>query len=166
MTILAIAQIGTPILRERARDVAADELRSAEVQQFIDDLVETMRDANGAGLAATQVYRGLRICAIEVEDNPRYPYKPKIPLTVLVNPVLTPLSNAMFDNYEGCLSVPDLRGVVPRHAEIRVQALDRLGAPIDREVRGITAGTFQHEVDHLDGMLSLHLESFRTSSRA
>ena len=153
MTILAIAQIGTPILRERARDVGADELRSAEVQQFIDDLVETMRDANGAGLAATQVYRGLRICAIEVENNPRYPYKPKIPLTVLVNPVLTPLSNETFDNYEGCLSVPDLRGVVPRHAEIRVQALDRLGAPIDREVRGITAGTFQHEVDHLDGKL-------------
>ncbi len=153
MTILAIAQIGTPILRERAREVTADELRSAELQRFIDDLVEAMRDANGAGLAATQVYRGLRICAIEVGDNPRYPYKPKIPLTVLVNPVLTPLSGDMFDNYEGCLSVPDLRGLVPRHAEIRVQALDRHGAPIDREVRGITAGTFQHEVDHLDGKL-------------
>jgi peptide deformylase len=153
MTILAIAQIGTPILRERAREVTADELRSVEVQQFVDDLVETMRDANGAGLAATQVYRGLRICAIEVANNPRYPYKPKIPLTVLVNPVLTPLSNEMFDNYEGCLSVPDLRGVVPRHAELRVQALDRHGNAIDREVRGITAGTFQHEVDHLDGKL-------------
>lgn len=153
MTILAIAQIGTPILRERAREVTADELRSAEVQQFVDDLVETMRDANGAGLAATQVYRGLRICAIEVANNPRYPYKPKIPLTVLVNPVLTPLSSDMFDNYEGCLSVPDLRGVVPRHAELRVQALDRHGNAIDREVRGITAGTFQHEVDHLDGKL-------------
>jgi peptide deformylase len=153
MTILAIAQIGTPILRERAREVTADELRSDDVQRFVDDLVETMRDANGAGLAATQVYRGLRICAIEVANNPRYPYKPKIPLTVLVNPVLTPLSNEMFDNYEGCLSVPDLRGVVPRHAELRVQALDRHGNAIDREVRGITAGTFQHEVDHLDGKL-------------
>ena len=153
MTIIAIAQIGTPILRERAREVTADELRSDDVQRFIDDLVETMRDANGAGLAATQVYRGLRICAIEVANNPRYPYKPKIPLTVLVNPVLTPLSSEMFDNYEGCLSVPDLRGAVPRHAELRVQALDRHGNAIDREVRGITAGTFQHEVDHLDGKL-------------
>jgi peptide deformylase len=153
VTILAIAQIGTPILRERAREVTPGELRSADVQQFIDDLVETMRDASGAGLAATQVYRGLRICAIEVQDNPRYPYKPRIPLTVLVNPVLTPLSPATFENYEGCLSVPDLRGVVPRHAEIRVQALDREGNAIDREVRGITAGTFQHEVDHLDGRL-------------
>lgn len=153
MTILSIAQIGTPVLRERAREVGADELRSAEVQHFIDDLVETMRDANGAGLAAPQVYRGLRICAIEVENNPRYPYKPKIPLTILVNPVLTPLSVDTFDNYEGCLSVPDLRGVVPRHAELRVQALDRQGNAIDREVRGITAGTFQHEVDHLDGKL-------------
>ena len=153
MTIIAIAQIGTPILRERAREVTADELRSDDVQRFIDDLVETMRDANGAGLAATQVYRGLRICAIEVANNPRYPYKPKIPLTVLVNPVLTPLSSEMFDNYEGCLSVPDLRGVVPRHAELHVQALDRHGNAIDREVRGITAGTFQHEVDHLDGKL-------------
>jgi peptide deformylase len=153
MTILSIAQIGTPILRERAREVAPDELRSAEVQRFVDDLVETMRDANGAGLAAPQVYRGLRICAIEVEDNPRYPYKPRIPLTILVNPVLTPLSGETFDNYEGCLSVPDLRGVVPRHAELRVQALDRHGHAIDREVRGITAGTFQHEVDHLDGKL-------------
>jgi peptide deformylase len=153
VTILAIAQIGTPILRERAREVTAEELRSDEVQRFVDDLVETMRDANGAGLAAPQVYRGLRICAIEVADNPRYPYKPRIPLTVLVNPVLTPLAGEMFDNYEGCLSVPDLRGVVPRHAELRVQALDRHGNAIDREVRGITAGTFQHEVDHLDGKL-------------
>jgi peptide deformylase len=163
MTILAIAQVGTPILRERAREVAPDELRTAEVQCFVDDLVETMRDANGAGLAATQVYRGLRICAIEVENNPRYPYKPRIPLTVLVNPVLTPLSSDTFENYEGCLSVPDLRGVVRRHAEIRVQALDRGGNAIDREVRGITAGTFQHEVDHLDGKLFLDRVTDTTS---
>jgi peptide deformylase len=153
VTILAIAPIGTPILREPAREVTPEELRSAAMQTFIDDLVETMRDANGAGLAATQVYRGVRICALEVADNPRYPYKPRVPLTILVNPVLTPLSGEMFDNYEGCLSVPDLRGVVQRHAEIRVQALTRDGTPIDAEVRGITAGTYQHEVDHLDGKL-------------
>lgn len=153
MTLLKIAQIGTPILRERAREVTREELESPAFQQFVDDLVETMRDASGAGLAAIQVYNPIRVCAIEVGDNPRYPYKPKIPLTVLVNPVLTPLSDERFDNYEGCLSVPDLRGVVSRYAELRVQAWDRHGNAIDREVRGITAGTFQHEVDHLDATL-------------
>ncbi len=153
MTILKIAQIGTPVLRERAREVSREEVGSPEFQQFVDDLVETMRDAQGAGLAAIQVYRPIRVVAIEVGDNPRYPYKPKVPLTILVNPVLTPLSEERFDNYEGCLSVPDLRGVVSRFAELRVQAWDRHGNAIDEEVRGITAGTFQHEVDHLDGKL-------------
>jgi peptide deformylase len=131
--------------------VTREELASPELQQFIDDLVETMRDAQGAGLAAIQVHRAIRVVAIEVGDNPRYPYKPKVPLTILVNPVLTPLSEERFDNYEGCLSVPDLRGVVSRFAELRVQAWDRHGTAIDKEVRGVTAGTFQHEVDHLDG---------------
>jgi hypothetical protein len=88
---------------------------------------------------------------MEVKDNPRYPYKPNIPLTILVNPVLTPLSETKFENFEGCLSVPDLRGIVRRHVELRVQAWDRLGNPIDAEVRGITAGTYQHECDHLAG---------------
>jgi peptide deformylase len=153
MTLLKIAQVGAPVLRQRAREVTPEQLASPQIQTFIDDLVETMRDASGAGLAAIQVYRPIRIVAIEVHDNPRYPYKPNIPLTILVNPVLTPLSSERFDNYEGCLSVPDLRGVVSRHAELRVQALDRHGDAIDTEVRGITAGTFQHEVDHLDGTL-------------
>lgn len=153
MTLLKIAQVGAPVLRQRARELTEDELARPELQTFIDDLVETMHDASGAGLAAIQVYRPIRVVAIEVHDNPRYPYKPNIPLTILVNPVLTPLSQERFDNYEGCLSVPDLRGVVSRYAELRVQALDRHGTPIDTEVRGITAGTFQHEVDHLDGTL-------------
>lgn len=153
MTILKIAPIGTPVLRQRAREVTAQELSTPALQAFIDDLVETMHDAAGAGLAAIQVYRPIRIVAIEVRDNPRYPYKPNIPLTILVNPVLTPLSEERFDNYEGCLSVPDLRGVVSRFAELRVQALDRHGAPVDTVVRGVTAGTFQHEADHLDGTL-------------
>lgn len=153
MTLLQIAQIGAPVLRERAREVTREELDTPEFQRFVDDLIATMRDANGAGLAAIQVHHPIRVCAIEVGDNPRYPYKPRIPLTVLVNPVLTPLSDARFDNYEGCLSVPDLRGVVSRFAELHVRAWDRHGNPIDREVRGITAGTFQHEVDHLDATL-------------
>jgi peptide deformylase len=153
MAVLEILQIGHPFLRVPAREVSRDELRTAATQGFIDDLIETMRAANGAGLAATQVHRDLRICAIEVGDNPRYPYKPKVPLTVLVNPVLEPMSGSTFDNYEGCLSVPNLRGLVPRHAELRVRALDREGRAIDTVIRGITAGTYQHECDHLDGRL-------------
>jgi peptide deformylase len=155
MTLRKIAQIGHPVLRRRARELTMDELRSDAVQRFIDDLIDTMHDASGAGLAANQVYEPIRVCAIEVRDNPRYPYKPNIPLTVLVNPVIQPLSDATFENYEGCLSVPDLRGVVRRHAEIRVRAWDREGTEIDRVVRGITAGTFQHECDHLEGKLFL-----------
>ena len=153
MAVLPILHIGHPTLRQRAREVTPGELAGAETQQFIDDLVETMRHANGAGLAAIQVDRLVRVCAIEVKDNPRYPYKPNVPLTILVNPVLTPIGGATFDNYEGCLSVPNLRGLVQRHAEIHVTGLTREGEPIDRIVRGITAGTFQHEVDHLDGLL-------------
>jgi peptide deformylase len=154
MTLLKIATIGEPILRAPARDLAVDELKSERWQIFIDDLIETMRDADGAGLAAPQVFAGVRIAAIEVRgDNPRYPYKPPIPLTVIVNPRITALDGETFNNYEGCLSVPDLRGSVLRHARIRVQYIDRTGAAHDIEVRGVTAGTFQHECDHLDGKI-------------
>lgn len=153
MTLLKIATVGHPVLRTVAREVSREELLSARMQRFIDDLVETMRDANGAGLAANQIHEPVQIAAIEVGDNPRYPYKPKIPLTVLVNPTIEPLDDETFDNYEGCLSVPDLRGVVPRYVRIRVRAWDRYGAEIDRVVEGLSAGTFQHECDHLQGRL-------------
>ncbi len=123
------------------------------MQSFIDDLIETMHDANGAGIAANQVYEPVRICALHVQNNPRYPYKPNIPLTVLVNPVIEKLSEETFDNYEGCLSVPNLRGVVPRVVHIRVTAQDRMAQPLSFEVKGLTAGTYQHELDHLDGLL-------------
>jgi peptide deformylase len=155
MAILKIASIGHPVLREVAKTLTRDELLSTEMQTFIDDLVETMRDANGAGLAAPQVHRSVAICAIEVKDNPRYPYKPNIPLTVLVNPELTPLGDETFLNYEGCLSVPNLRGEVRRAARLRVKAWDRRGEPIDLEVAGLSAGTYQHEVDHLLGKVFL-----------
>lgn len=153
MAILKVAQIGHPVLRQQARPVTREELLTREFQAFIDSMIETMRDAAGAGLAANQVHNPVQVCVMEVKDNPRYPYKPNIPLTVLVNPVLTPLGEARFENFEGCLSVPDLRGVVRRFIELRVQAWDRFGEPIDMEVRGITAGTFQHECDHLAGAL-------------
>lgn len=163
MTVLPIATVGHPELRIVAKEVTRNELVSAETQAFIDDLVETMRAANGAGLAATQVLRHQRICAVEVDNNPRYPYKPQVPLTILVNPVLTPLDDDLFLNMEGCLSVPGIRGGVPRHTRIHVTALDRHGNDIDAEIRGITAATYQHEVDHLDGLLFLdRVEDSRT----
>ncbi|HET6613178.1 MAG TPA: peptide deformylase [Kofleriaceae bacterium] len=148
-----VLDIGHPILRQKARDVGADELSSPAIQSLIDDLIATMRAKNGAGLAANQIGELVRICVIEVKDNPRYPYKPNIPLTVLVNPIITPLAAETFASYEGCLSVPNLRGVVNRHVAVRVTALDRFGEAIDLSVRGLSAGTYQHEVDHLDGVL-------------
>jgi peptide deformylase len=153
MAIRKIAQIGHPVLRQRAREVTREELASPTVQRLIDDLVDTMRDADGAGLAAIQIYETVRIAVIEVRNNARYPYKPQIPLTVLVNPVLTPVGDETFDNYEGCLSVPNLRGMVKRAVHVRVQAWDRDGNAMDEIVHGLKAGTYQHEVDHLDGRI-------------
>ena len=152
---LRIAQIGHPILRQPTRMLTREELLSEEIQSFLDDLVETMREASGAGLAANQVYQSLRICAVEVRNNSRYPYRPNIPLTILVNPILTPASDETFVNYEGCLSVPNLRGQVRRHCEVHVEALDREGNSISTVVKGMTAATYQHEVDHLDGKIFL-----------
>lgn len=155
MALRKIATVGHPILREPAREIAAEQLAQPQMQDFIDDLVATMRDANGAGLAAPQVYEPVRICAIEVSNNPRYPYKPDIPLTILVNPRIRPQTDATFENYEGCLSVPNLRGRVRRFCAIEVEAWDRYGEPIRFAARGLTAGTYQHELDHLDGVLFL-----------
>ena len=152
---LRIAQIGHPILRQPTRMLTREELLSEEIQSFLDDLVETMREASGAGLAANQVYQSLRICAVEVRNNSRYPYRPNIPLTILVNPILTPASDETFVNYEGCLSVPNLRGQVRRHCEVHVDALDREGNSISTVVKGMTAATYQHEVDHLEGKIFL-----------
>jgi peptide deformylase len=149
LTERGIVKIGHPVLRQ-----VAEPVEPSDVQPLIDDLIDTMRAANGAGLAANQIGEPVQVCVIEVRPgNPRYPYKPVIPLTVLVNPVLEPLSAETFANYEGCLSVPDLRGVVDRFVELRLRAVDREGAPIDTVVRGLSAGTFQHEVDHLNGRL-------------
>ena len=155
MTVLPIVTAGDPVLRERARDVTPDELRSPEVQRLIDDMIETMRAAGGAGLAANQVGELLRVFVVEVDGNPRYPYKPDVPLTVAVNPVVEPLDDETAAINEGCLSVPGLRGEVDRHLRVRVRRLDRDGTPHDEARLGLTAGTFQHELDHLDGVLFL-----------
>jgi peptide deformylase len=149
-----IVEIGHPVLRERARELTPDQLGSAEVQRLIDDMIETMRAANGAGLAANQVGEAVRVAVVEVRPgNPRYPYKPPIPLTVIVNPSVEPLDDEVEQINEGCLSVPNLRGEVPRHVNIRVRYVDREGNEHEEVRRGLTAGTFQHELDHLDGVL-------------
>ena len=155
MAVREILTVGHPLLRERAREVSVEGLRSTEVQQVIDDLIDTMRHANGAGIAAPQIGVPLRITTIEVNENPRYPYKPKIPLTVVVNPVIDFLDGETVEINEGCLSVPNLRGTVSRYVNIRVRWLDREGHEHDEIKRGLTAGTFQHESDHLDGTLFL-----------
>jgi peptide deformylase len=125
-----------------------------------------MRSSSGAGLAANQVGSLRRIAVVEVPEggNPRYPYKPPIPLTVMVNPVLEPVGDETFSVNEGCLSVPGLRGTLERHARVRVRYLDRDGDPKQLEVAGLTAGTFQHEVDHLDGVLFVDRADPRTLS--
>ena len=156
MSVLPIATVGHPVLRERAREVTSEELRSPAVQRLIDDMIETMRAASGAGLAANQVHELLRIAVIEVrEGNPRYPYKPPIPLTMIVNPAIEPAGDETIEINEGCLSVPDLRGTLDRFEAVRVRWVDRDGAEHEEVRRGLTAGTFQHEVDHLDGVLFL-----------
>ena len=151
-----IVTVPAAVLRERAREVTPIELASPAVQELIDDMIETMRAASGAGLAAPQIGELLRIAVIEVAGrNERYPYKPPIALTVIVNPVIEPLDGERFEINEGCLSVPDRRGVVARHVNVRLRYLDRDGAEREDVRRGLTAGTFQHEVDHLDGILFL-----------
>jgi peptide deformylase len=148
-----ITQIGNPVLRQRAAEISREELLTGEMQQLIDDMIETKRGANGAGIAANQVNELKRIFVVENCQNPRYPYKPEYPLTVMVNPQVEFLTEARFPNYEGCLSIPNLRGVVSRCPHVRVSGWDREGKPVLFEVKGISAGTFQHELDHLDGIL-------------
>ena len=163
MSVREIATVGHPVLRERAREVSEEELRSPELQTLIDDMTDTMRNASGAGLAANQVHDLHRVAVVEVrEGNPRYPYKPPVPLTVIVNPEIEPLDDETFAVNEGCLSVPGLRGELPRHVSIRVRCLDREGREHTEVRRGLTAGTFQHEVDHLDGILFVDRADPRT----
>lgn len=163
MSLIPIREIGDPVLRRPTKPVERHELASNACQRFIDDLVETMRHAGGAGIAANQVGDGRRICAIEIADNPRYPYKPAHPLTILVNPVMAWASEEVYWNNEGCLSVPDLRGDLHRSIEVHVRAWDRNGVSVEHRFRGLTAGTAQHELDHLDGGLFVdRVEDTRT----
>jgi peptide deformylase len=160
VAIRKIAQLGEPLLRERSSPVSLDELRGERLQSLIDDMIETMRDADGAGLAAPQIYEPFRLAVIEVNDNPRYPMLAPVPLTVLVNPIVTPevpngelAPNDSVEMFEGCLSVPGVRGRVRRPRRVRVTAHDRSGRALDFTWEGVRAAIVQHELDHLDGVL-------------
>jgi peptide deformylase len=153
MAILKVARLGHPVLRQPAAPVPPEALRSPEVQRLIDDMIETMREYDGAGLAANQVHSLRQIAVIEVQKNPRYPDAPEIPLTVLVNPVVTPLTDEREDGWEGCLSVPDMRGVVPRYTAVRLECLDREGKRVDLVAKDFFARVIQHETDHLNGIV-------------
>lgn len=126
---------------------------TAELHQLVTDLTDTMRALNGAGLAAPQIGVPLQVVILEVANNPRYPEAPAIPFTVLINPELSPLSEEMEAGWEGCLSLPGLRGLVPRHKRLRYRGFDQYGRTIDRTVEGFHARVVQHETDHLRGIL-------------
>jgi peptide deformylase len=162
MSILKIAQMGEPVLRRRAEEVPLDQLGSARIQTLIDDMIETMRDADGAGIAAPQVYESLRVCVVEVKENRRYPDFPNIPLMVLVNPVVVANAEDTISMYEGCLSVAGVRGKVRRPRSVEVRAFDRHGKTLSFAWEGIPAAIVQHETDHLDGKLFVDRADPRT----
>ena len=155
MSILKVTRLGHPVLRKRTEAIPVKKLKTPAMQKFIDDMVETMQEYDGVGLAADQVFSSKQVAVLEVGDNPRYPNKAKVPLTVLVNPKITPVSADMEEDWEGCLSIPDLRGCVPRYKAIRVQALDRHGKRLDFLAKNFHARVIQHEVDHLNGKVYL-----------
>jgi peptide deformylase len=146
-----VLKMGDPRLLVRSREVA--DVRSPGIAALLADLRDTMRAQNGAGLAAPQIGVPLRVVIFGVSHNPRYPEAEPVPYTELVNPVLSDLSDEMEEGWEGCLSVPGLRGVVPRHRRLRYRGLDPAGNVIERDVEGFHARVVQHECDHLDGIL-------------
>jgi peptide deformylase len=151
MAVREILKMGDPRLLRQAEPVIAFD--TPELHELIADMFDTMHSANGAGLAAPQIGVNLQLVIFGFSNNARYPDAPPVPETVLLNPVLTPLSDEMEEGWEGCLSVPGLRGVVPRYTSLRYQGVDPYGQPIDREVDGFHARVVQHECDHLIGVL-------------
>ena len=149
-----IAQIGHPILRNKTKDIPINEIKSENTQKIIEKMIKTMRKHNGAGLAANQIYEPIRICIIEVLDNPRYKHLNTIPLKVLINPkVIIKKDTATFNSYEGCLSVPNLRGKVKRYNTINVTYYTMNAKKITEDIKGLESIVYQHEIDHLDGYL-------------
>jgi peptide deformylase len=162
--ILKVARIGHPGVRSPAHPVPADRISSPDLQRLVDDMIETMHEYDGVGLAAPQIHVGLRLAVIEVPASDERS-RDAVPLTVLINPQVTPVGDEKEHAWEGCLSIPDLRGVVPRWSRLRLEALDRTGTPFTVEAEGFFARVIQHECDHLDGGVYLdRMEGLRTLS--
>lgn len=151
MSVRRVLKMGDPLLYRKAEPVK--QFNTPELDQLIADMFDTMAELNGAGLAAPQIGVSLRVVIFGVKANPRYPHVEPVPTTILINPTLTPLDDAMEDGWEGCLSVPGMRGLVSRHQNLRYTGFDPQGNPIDRTVTGFHARVVQHECDHLDGIL-------------
>ena len=146
-----VLKMGDPRLLEKSQP--AEVFGTPQLRELIADMRDTMAQLNGAGLAAPQIGVPLRVVIFGVARNPRYPYAEEVPDTVLINPVITPLGDEMEEAWEGCLSVPGMRGVVPRFKRLRYRGFDESGLPLDRSVEGFHARVVQHECDHLDGIL-------------
>jgi peptide deformylase len=151
MAIREVLRMGHPVLREKAKPVEA--FGTPELRELLDDMKETMAARNGAGLAAPQIGVGQRVVIFGVDKNPRYPDAEEVPFTVLVNPKLVMLTRDVEEDWEGCLSVPGMRGIVPRYTKLRYSGFDIDGNPIERVAEGFHARVVQHECDHLDGIL-------------
>ncbi len=151
MAVTAVLKMGHPLLRQVAAPIAAFD--AAQMRELLTDMEDTMRALHGAGIAAPQIGVSARVVIFELSENPRYPHITPIPFTVLINPVLTPLGTELEEGWEGCLSVPGLRGVVPRYRRLHYRGLDAAGHSFERTVEGFHARVVQHEVDHLDGVL-------------
>jgi len=159
MALIPILRLGHPSLRTPAQPIAPDRIADAETQTLIDDMVESMREEHGVGLAAPQVGVGVQLFIYQA------PGPPEIPLKVVINPLVTPQAREMSYDWEGCLSIPDLRGLVPRHPRVRVQGLDREGRRLDFIATGFEARIVQHEYDHLNGVVFLdRMRDFKTLS--
>ncbi len=161
MAIKPVLKMGEPLLLEVARKV--DRFNTPELDGLIQDMQDTMAALDGAGLAAPQIGVSLQVAIFGFEENQRYPDADEVPFTILINPKLTPLAEDMEDGWEGCLSVPGMRGVVPRYSQLRYQGFDQHGNTIDRKVDGFHARVVQHECDHLQGILyPMRMTDFQT----
>ena len=159
MSILKVARMGHPVLRERARPLDKSDIRNAAIQKLIDDMIDTMHEYHGVGLAAPQVHEGLRMFVAMLDEDPGA----KSEAAVIINPEIVANGAGMEEGWEGCLSIPDIRGMVPRYTDIRLKALDRTGRSIELPLKDFPARVAQHETDHLDGVLFFdRMKSFGT----
>jgi peptide deformylase len=163
--ILKVARLGHPVIRAVAQPVDPAMINTPEFQKLLDDMVDTMREYTGVGLAAPQVHLSLQIAVLEVEHHPRYPEMPPVPLTFLINPQVTVLDASTVEDWEGCLSIPEMRGMVPRFKQLRVTAIGRQGQALDFLANDFHARVIQHETDHLKGEVYLdRMSNLRTLS--